>query len=114
MSTKTQSINTTVIYIAGNEIWCPEGDLNPHDRLWSADFKSAVSADFTIRAARLAFPILSHEADVDLRRIAGLEDWAGLNELDRGCGTSRDCAGLPAHSHGSRNRGSTQRIQAHL
>ena len=31
--------------------WCPEGDLNPHDRLRSADFKSAVSADFTIRAA---------------------------------------------------------------
>ncbi len=30
--------------------WCPEGDLNPHDRLRSADFKSAVSADFTIRA----------------------------------------------------------------
>ena len=30
--------------------WCPEGDLNPHDRLGSADFKSAVSADFTIRA----------------------------------------------------------------
>ena len=20
--------------------WCPEGDLNPHDRLMSADFKS--------------------------------------------------------------------------
>ena len=30
--------------------WCPEGDLNPHDRFGSADFKSAVSADFTIRA----------------------------------------------------------------
>jgi hypothetical protein len=30
------------------------GDLTPHDRLGSADFKSAVSADFTIRAgARL-------------------------------------------------------------
>jgi hypothetical protein len=26
--------------------------LNPHDRLGSADFKSAVSADFTIRALR--------------------------------------------------------------
>jgi hypothetical protein len=25
--------------------------LNPHDRLRSADFKSAVSADFTIRAS---------------------------------------------------------------
>jgi len=24
-------------------LWCPEGDLNPHDRLRSADFKSAVS-----------------------------------------------------------------------
>ena len=30
----------------------PGGDLNPHDRLRSADFKSAVSADFTIRADR--------------------------------------------------------------
>jgi hypothetical protein len=26
-------------------LWYPEGDLNPHDRLRSADFKSAVSAD---------------------------------------------------------------------
>ena len=33
--------------------WCPEGDLNPHDLLGSADFKSAVSADFTIRAGSL-------------------------------------------------------------
>jgi hypothetical protein len=32
-------------------LWCPEGDLNPHDRFGSADFKSAVSADFTIRAS---------------------------------------------------------------
>jgi hypothetical protein len=31
-------------------LWCLEGDLNPHDRLRSADFKSAVSADFTIQA----------------------------------------------------------------
>ena len=31
-------------------VWCPEGDLNPHDRLRSADFKSAASADFAIRA----------------------------------------------------------------
>jgi hypothetical protein len=31
-------------------VWCPEGDLNPHDPFGSADFKSAVSADFTIRA----------------------------------------------------------------
>jgi hypothetical protein len=38
--------------------WCPEGDLNPHDRLRSADFKSAVSADFTIRATNaLAYRI---------------------------------------------------------
>jgi len=28
-----------------SHLWCPEGDLNPHDRLRSADFKSAVSAD---------------------------------------------------------------------
>ena len=34
-------------------IWCPEGDLNPHDRLRSADFKSAASADFAIRAILL-------------------------------------------------------------
>ena len=30
--------------------WCPEGDLNPHVRLSTADFKSAASADFAIRA----------------------------------------------------------------
>jgi hypothetical protein len=24
-------------------LWCPEEDLNPHDRLRSADFKSAAS-----------------------------------------------------------------------
>jgi hypothetical protein len=32
------------------DFWCREGDLNPHDRLRSADFKSAVSADSTIPA----------------------------------------------------------------
>jgi hypothetical protein len=43
--------NTTCIYNKIKRVlWCPEGDLNPHDRLGSADFKSAVSADFTIRA----------------------------------------------------------------
>jgi hypothetical protein len=41
-------------------IWCPEGDLNPHDRLRSADFKSAVSADFTIRAPRAIEASLAH------------------------------------------------------
>jgi hypothetical protein len=41
-------------------IWCPEGDLNPHDRLRSADFKSAVSADFTIRAFALQPTHLFH------------------------------------------------------
>src|SRR6185312_1620849 len=30
--------------------WCPEGDLNPHSPLGPADFKSAASADFAIRA----------------------------------------------------------------
>ena len=30
--------------------WCPEGDLNPHGRLGPADFKSAASANFAIRA----------------------------------------------------------------
>ena len=39
-------------------LWCPEGDLNPHDRLGSADFKSAVSADFTIRACQ-AIPLVA-------------------------------------------------------
>ena len=34
-------------------IWCPEGDLNPHDLFRSADFKFAVSADFTIRARQI-------------------------------------------------------------
>ena len=39
--------------------------MNPHDRLGSADFKSAVSADFTIRAIgalayRIAFSGRSH------------------------------------------------------
>ena len=30
--------------------WCPEGDLNPHNPCGSADFKSAASANFAIRA----------------------------------------------------------------
>jgi hypothetical protein len=38
-----RSICILLIYLY--VIWCPEGDLNPHDRLRSADFKSAVSAD---------------------------------------------------------------------
>jgi hypothetical protein len=41
-------------------LWCPEGDLNPHDRLRSADFKSAVSADFTIRACEKKITRLHH------------------------------------------------------
>jgi hypothetical protein len=32
--------------------------LNPHDRLGSADFKSAVSADFTIRASSILIDAL--------------------------------------------------------
>ena len=36
--------------------WCPEGDLNPHDPFRSADFKSAASADFAIRARTGANP----------------------------------------------------------
>jgi hypothetical protein len=35
--------------------WCPEGDLNPHNPRGSADFKSAASADFAIRAECSAF-----------------------------------------------------------
>ena len=31
-------------------LWCPEGDLNSHSRFRPADFKSAASADFAIRA----------------------------------------------------------------
>jgi hypothetical protein len=30
--------------------WCPEGELNPHGQLRPADFKSAASASFAIRA----------------------------------------------------------------
>ncbi len=30
--------------------WCPEGDLNPHRPFGPADFKSAASANFAIRA----------------------------------------------------------------
>ena len=40
--------------------WCPEGDLNPHDRLRSADFKSAASANFAIRADADVFHIVPH------------------------------------------------------
>ncbi len=35
-------------------LWCPEGDLNPHGGLAPADFKSAASADFAIRACAQA------------------------------------------------------------
>jgi hypothetical protein len=31
--------------------WCPEGDLNSHSPFGPADFKSAASADFAIRAS---------------------------------------------------------------
>ena len=31
-------------------VWCPEPDLNRHAMLVAADFKSAVSTDFTIGA----------------------------------------------------------------
>jgi hypothetical protein len=30
--------------ILWDSCWCPEGDLNPHDRLGSADFKSLLCA----------------------------------------------------------------------
>ena len=56
-------------------LWCPEGDLNPHDRLRSADFKSAVSADFTIRAFDRFVPvnfILLH--DFVLNILTGCEE----------------------------------------
>ena len=34
----------------GSQAWCPGPDSNGHDVLASADFKSAVSTDFTTRA----------------------------------------------------------------
>ena len=37
-------------------LWCPEGDLNPHVRLRTADFKSAASASFAIRAYSFIVP----------------------------------------------------------
>ena len=43
--------------------WCPEGDLNSHDPFGSADFKSAVSADSTIRA-RILPPDVSYRVRV--------------------------------------------------
>ena len=36
--------------------WCPEPDLNRHAMLVAADFKSAVSTDFTIGAWRQCKP----------------------------------------------------------
>jgi hypothetical protein len=40
-----------VLRVAGVS-WCPEGDLNPHRPFGPADFKSAASASFAIRALR--------------------------------------------------------------
>jgi hypothetical protein len=43
------------LHRAGEEPrWCPGGDLNPHNRFRSADFKSAASADFATRACTKA------------------------------------------------------------
>jgi hypothetical protein len=42
------------LQFCGNSRWCREGDLNPHDLLESADFKSAASADFAIPACHLS------------------------------------------------------------
>ena len=36
--------------VVQTSLWCPEGDLNPHGGLAPADFKSAASASFAIRA----------------------------------------------------------------
>ena len=44
--------------------------MNPHDRLRSADFKSAVSADFTIRAGVVQGKIY--------HLVAGDPAWDGL------------------------------------
>jgi hypothetical protein len=38
------------------QFWCPEGDLNSHSRFRPADFKSAASADFAIRALSSSYP----------------------------------------------------------
>ena len=43
------------------EVWCPEGDLNPHRPFGPADFKSAASASFAIRAVSgCEAPSVSH------------------------------------------------------
>jgi hypothetical protein len=44
-----ENVSCKLLKIDGS-IWCPEGDLNPHTHLRAADFKSAASADFAIRA----------------------------------------------------------------
>src|SRR5208337_4507543 len=44
-----------ILLILNIFIWCPEGDLNPHSPCGPADFKSAASADFAIRALRLSY-----------------------------------------------------------
>src|SRR3569833_1522885 len=35
------------------ELWCREGDLNPHNPFGAADFKSAASASFAIPAWKM-------------------------------------------------------------
>src|SRR5260370_40582937 len=92
--------------------WCPEGDLNPHDRLRSADFKSAVSADFTIRA--MHFPSTSyprcepgggyHAADGFL---------AAAIEPDTTHDTSPCCAGSLERKRVAQCRASIRRTRAH-
>ena len=42
--------------------WCPEGDLNPHSPCGPADFKSAASADFAIRASAVGAAVIVSES----------------------------------------------------
>jgi hypothetical protein len=60
--------------IASYSAWCPEGDLNPHNPCGSADFKSAASASFAIRACH------SHRIP---RKLTSREDLTRLELLLR-------------------------------
>ncbi len=51
MSSGTETFPGQAVSVSdGVRDWCPGPDSNGHDVLASADFKSAVSTDFTTRA----------------------------------------------------------------
>ena len=62
--------------------------MNPHDRFWSADFKSAVSADFTIRAMECLLRSFAWAWDCrcGVGRLDALEETG-----EGGCGLGLDC-----------------------